>query len=326
MANAGLGMRSFLGFGEEVTWGTPVARTNFIEILNESITKNVGRIESQSILRRGIRNTHVVPGMVTVEGDIAFEATYDGWLKLAKHAFGAVASAQPDAGGSPLVYEHTFTLADTPPVGLTCEVFRDTSQFSSEPNKSFIYAGCKVSTFELACAVDEILKCQVSLVGKDEARGAKSTDTYGTAKVAVFHQGVIKWNGVDIEASSFSFRFDNGFGGRPKLGSQYSREPVTENKLEVGGSFEMDFESWDQYDDFVNTTEREFIAEFTGDTIQNAFKQMIKVTVPRALLHNVKVVLERPGRITVAADFKGYRHSSGTNEATMVVRNASATV
>ena len=100
---------------------------------------------------------------------------------------------------------------------------------------------------------------------------------------------------------------------------------MTENKIEVGGSFEMDFESWTQYDDFVSATHREFVAEFTGDIIEDSFRQLIRLTCPISDLQNLQVLLERPGRISVRADFKAYRTAS-VNEATLLVRNSSASV
>lgn len=323
--DVGLGMRSYFGFGDESTWSTPVAPTNFIEINSESFVKQVGRIEAQSIIKRGLRNTHVVPGGIMIDGEVSFDAQYDGWLKVAKHAFGTLVTSQPDVTNAPTGYQHKFTIADTPLTGMSVEVFRDTSQFVTEANYAHRYAGCKVGRFEMACGVDEILRVTAGFVGKDESRVAKATDTYNNTKVAVYHQGVVKWNGEDIQVGSFSIQLDNGLGMRPKLGSRFTREPVPEQKLQVTGSFEMEFSSWQQYDDFVATEQREFRATFEGDTIGGAIKQMILIVVPVAILNNVRVVADQPGRIMLAADFKAYRTDS-QNEFELTVRNTSATV
>lgn len=323
--DVGLGMRSYFGFGEESTWGTAVAPSSFIEINSEALIKQVGRIEAAAIIKRGLRNTHVVPGGIMVDGDVSFDVQFDGWLKLAKHAFGSLATTQPDVTNAPTAYQHKFTIADTPLTGLSVEVYRDTSQFVTEPSKAHRYSGCKVSRFELSCGVDEILRCTAGFLGKDESRVAKATDSYNLTKVAVYHQGVVSWNTTDIQVGSFNIQLDNGLGMRPKLGSRYSREPVPDNKLQVTGSFEMEFSSWDQYDDFVNTEQREFKAEFLGDTIQGSIQQQILITVPVAILNNVRVVAENPGRIMLSADFKAYRTTT-QNEFELTVRNASSSV
>ncbi len=323
--NVGLGMRSFIGFADESTWGVAVPRTKFIELISENISKSVDRILSNSILRRGVRDTHMGPGAISVGGDITFDATYGGWLKIAKHAFGAVATSQPDVTNVPTAYQHVFTIADTPLPGLTFEVFRDTSQFVTEPNKSFVYRGMKVSSLELGCGVDEIMRVTANLMGTDETREAKSTDSYTDSDVAVYHQGVVKWNGTDVEVESFALRIDNGFGARPKLGSQYSREPVPEQKLAVTGSLEMEFSSWTQYDDFTNTEQREFKITFLGSLIGSGIYNMIEIVCPVSTLDNVRVVLDQPGRIKISADFRAYRTASA-NEVTMTVRNLESSI
>jgi hypothetical protein len=323
--DVGLGMRSYFGFGDESTWGTAVAPTNFIEINSESFAKQVGRIEAQSIIKRGLRNTHVIEGGIAVDGEVSFDAQYDGWLKIAKHAFGTLVTSQPDITNAPTCYQHKFTIADTPLTGMSVEVFRDTSQFVTEPNYAHRYSGCKVARFEMACGVDEILRVTAGFVGKDEGRVAKATDTYNNTKVAVYHQGVVKWNGEDIQVGSFNVQLDNGLGMRPKLGSRYSREPVPDQKLQVSGSFEMEFSSWQQYDDFVNTEQREFRATFEGATIGGSIKQMILLVMPCVIMNNVRVNADQPGRIMLSADFRAYRTES-QNELELTVRNESASV
>jgi hypothetical protein len=323
--NVGLGMRSHIGFGDEVVWGSAVARTHFIELISESISKQVARIESNSVLRRGVLNDHVIAGMISVAGDLVFDATYGGWLKIAKHAFGSVDTTQPDVTNAPTAYQHVFTISDTPLAGMTMEVFRDSSQFVTEPNKAFVYRGMKVSSIEFSCGVDEILRVTASLIGTDETREAKSTPSYGTSKVSVYHQGIVKWNDVDVEVDHFTLKLDNGFGPRPKLGSQYSREPVPENKLSLSGSFEMEFASWAEYDDFSATTQREFKVSFTGDLIAAGVYEEIILTCPVSLLDNVRVLIDKPGRIKIAADFKAYR-TTLANECTMTVRNTDTVI
>ena len=321
----GIGMRSFFGFGEESTYGSPVTRTNYIEINSESFMKQVARLESSSIIRRGILNTKVGAGAISLEGDVEFDAHYDGWLKLAKHAMGTVTTTQPDVTNAPTAYNHQFTIADTLPTGLTVEIFRDNAQFTTEPNKSFLYKGCKVNSMQLSCGVDEILKVTCGLVGQDEGRVAKSTDSYNTARFAMYHQGVVLWNGEDIEVSQFSVTVDNQYAARPKLGSQFTREYLPDQKIAVSGSLTAEFSSWNQYDDFINTTEREMIATFTGPTIAGSITYLIKLTMPIALLNNVRIMLNQPGRIMAEMDFKAYRTASA-NELTMDVRNISSTV
>ncbi len=115
MTRPGLGMNSWIGFGSESSYGTPVTPTEFIEIESETLMKEVARIEAMSILRRGTVDNKIISGQVQVGGDISFPVQFDGWLLLAYQAFGGVANSQPDVTNAPTAYRHRFTIEDVLP-------------------------------------------------------------------------------------------------------------------------------------------------------------------------------------------------------------------
>lgn len=326
MTAPGLGIKSHLGVGEESTWGSVVTRDGFIEFNSESLAKNIGRIESRPINRRGVLSTRVVQGGISVDGDIVFDATFGGaWLKLLKHNMGLVTTSQPDITNAPTAYNHAFTIDDSPYTGLSIEVYRDSSDFATEPSYAHLYVGCKVNSMEFSCDVDGLLSVTAGIIGKDESRGAKSTPTYTTSKVAAYHQGSIKWNGGDVGVNKFSLRIGNGLEPRPTIGSRYTREPFFGDLIDVSGSMEMEFTSWAQYDDFVAATQRTFEAYFEGDNLGGGIYYMIKMACAISLLNNVRVVADSPGRIMIACDFKAYRTSSA-NELQVDVRNIDSSI
>lgn len=325
----GLGMNSWLGFGEESSYGTASTRTNFLEIESETLMKEVNRIEAVSILRRGVVDNKVLSGAVHVMGDMSFPVQYDGWMPLLKHAFGAVAHSQPDVTNAPTVYKHHFTIEDVLPTGLTFEVFRDTTQFTTEPNKSFVYTGCKIEKIELHCAVDEVLRCNVSIMGQDEARATRSSSnpTFSSAPYVIFTQGILTYNSNDMEVNNVALSLNNGLAPRFKLGSALTREPVADAKIVASGSFECEFTSWNEYDDFVNTTERSLTLNFTGPSIAGGQTYKMNFTCTQIFIDKVKLSLDRPGRILMTIDFKCYRNSASTiNEIIADVYNINATI
>jgi len=325
----GLGMNSWLGFGEESSYGTAGTRTNFLEIESETLMKEVTRIEAVSILRRGVVDNKVLSGTVHVAGDMAFPVQYDGWLKLLKHAFGAVADSQPDVTNAPTVYKHTFTIQDVLPTGLTFEVFRDTTQFTTEPNKSFVYTGCKIEKIDFSCAIDEVLKCSVGIMGQNEARAARSSSNppFSTSPYVIFTQGILTYNNNDLEVNNVNLSLSNGLAARYKLGSALTREPVADVKIAATGSFECEFQDWNEYDDFVNTTERTLTLNFTGPSIQGGQSYKMNFTMTQVFIEKVKLSLDKPGRILMTIDFKCFRNSTSTiNEIIADVYNTSATV
>lgn len=310
MTDVGLGLVSFLGTGEESAYGTPVTRTRFHEINEEDLSVEEGRIESGALAQVGIRNTKVAQGGVGVSGGFSFDAPYAGWERLLKHVMGSIASIQPDPTNASSAWRHTFTIADELPTGLTVEVFRDTGNFTTEPDKSFVYSGCVLTAMNLSCGVDDLLKARFDLMGRQEARESKSTPSYDDSTLAVFHQGTLKWNAHDVCVSSFSFDLNNALEARPKLGSRFTRAPKRSGKLDVSGTFQAEFDSWSQYDDFRNKTERELIIDFVGPTIEGSITYQVKITVAIALINSYRVIADSPGRLMMEVGFKAYRTDS----------------
>src|SRR4051794_25129393 len=108
------GLSAQLGQVAEVTYGTRVVSTRFLEFKSESLEYAIDRNESAS-LRSGqqvLRSDRWNPGKKTPGGDVSYELANKGFGLPLKYAFGSVATAQPSAGPDPTVYEHTLTLGD----------------------------------------------------------------------------------------------------------------------------------------------------------------------------------------------------------------------
>lgn len=323
----GLGLNSWVGFGQESTYGTRVPVTNYLPIKSETLMKEVKKLEAISILRRGVLDNQVVPGEISVAGSIVFPVQYDVWGPLAYQAFGAVAHSQPDVTNAPTAWRHRFTIADVLPAALSFEIFRDTTQFITEPNKSFSYTGCKVSKFDFMCKVGEVAEMTVDILGQNETRIATSniTPAFSNETYCVFTQGILQYNGNDLEVDNVTVSLANSLGYRYKLGSRVTREPVPDNKLLATGSFDCEFQDWNEYDDFVNVTERSLSLNFTGPTIGGSITKALNFTMGQIFLEKVKLSLDKPGRIMMTVDFKCYRKADGTqNEIIMDLINTNS--
>jgi hypothetical protein len=305
--NVGIGFRGFLGYGEESTYGTTGTRTHYLEILNESLQASVARIETQALVRRGVHSNRVASGAKSISGNIEFEATYDGWMKLAKQAFGRIDNTSPDPTNAPTAKQHKFTIADTLPTGLTFEIFRDTTDFVTEANKSFLYKGCKINTMEFSCGVDELLKINCGIMGQDDDRATKTTNAFTSSELAVYHEGIVTWGSTELPVESFSIQLNNNLEMRPKLGSRLTREPLPSGKVEVTGTFAIEFDTWAQYDDFKNATYRQLDLSFTGDVIASTTYNKIRFLCTVADLVDARVTLDQVGRLRMEIDFKAYR-------------------
>lgn len=316
----GLGLTGFVGIGQESSYGVAASRTNFFEINDESLAVEENKIESAALASVGIRESKVAQGGISVGGDFSYDVQYAGCERLFKHGLGQVASSQPDVTSYPQVWDHTFTIADDLPEGLTVEVYRGTEDFATEPDKSFLYTGCRITNINLSCGVDDLLKMTASVIGRDEGRVAKSTPSYNLAELAVYHQGTVRWDGGDVECENFSIDIANALEARPRLGSRFTRQPKRSGKLSVSGSFTAEFTGWSQYDDFRNNTSRQMTLVFEGPNIAAAFYNRITITMAVAKVLGYRVVNAQPGRLMMEVQFKAYRTDSA-GELSIVMRN-----
>lgn len=273
------GLSAQIGFVDESTYGTPVTVTRFYEFLNESLKMEIERIES-SALRSGsrmLRSDRWSVGKKTVGGDVTFELANKSFGFLFKHCLGGVATAQPDAGGAPTVYKHTFTPGDYP-VSMTGQVGRTDTGGTTRP---FTYHGLRVTGWELGCSVGEIATLKLTLLGEDEDTGtALATVSYpASLSLLTFVQGTLTIGGSAADVKSASIGGNNALDGdRYFLGSQLRKQPLENGMRDCTGTFEAEFESLTHYNRFVAGTEAEIVLLFQGATISGLFKYECKVT------------------------------------------------
>jgi hypothetical protein len=280
-------------------------------------------IESAALAQVGIRTTKRAQGAISVSGTFDYDAAFSGWERLMTQTMGSISSARPDVTNAPSVWDHTIGIADQLPTGMTFEVFRGTETFVTEPNKSFVYSGCQITSVQLSCKVDDLLKVQFTMFGMQEARQAKSSPVvFPTDPLAVFTQGLCTWNNNDVAAENFQITFNNDLEQRFKLGSRLTRQPTRRGKLSVEITFEAEFVGFSEYDDFRNATQRAFVAQFVGPAIAGtAFFRQLTLTIPIGIIISHKVMLKQPGRLIMQITAKAYRDGLGTNELAVVFRN-----
>ena len=148
------GVGSFIGVGEETTWGTPVASSLYLEPLEESLAKTIDYIEVPTIYNLGIdKDNHFFDGSIKAGGNLVFATPYESiaFLKLIKAIFGegSVANANIEAT---IAWTHTFTIKDSLPTtkpGVTLEVKRGKDAGNTQ---SFQMAGIMPNTLEFNLA------------------------------------------------------------------------------------------------------------------------------------------------------------------------------
>lgn len=93
-----IGARGQASYGEEVSWGEPVAPTQRVGFVTESFNNEIGNLVSEEIdPTRGISKR--AQGTSAITGDLAIEQNTQGYETLYKHALGdSVTMAKVDGG------------------------------------------------------------------------------------------------------------------------------------------------------------------------------------------------------------------------------------
>ena len=220
------GLAAQLGIKTESAHGTAVVVDRFYEIISAPFAHNIERMESAG-LRAGtrvLRSDRWVAGAKSITGTINMEIANKSFGLWLEHMFGTIASAQPDSGGSPTVWEHTATPGDLP-VGLTIQVGVPDETGTVQP---FTYEGCMVDSWEIEATVGEIGKVTVSIDAEDEKTAtALATASYPTGlTLLTFVEATLDIAGSAVDVKSCSVAGSNSLAtDRGKLGSALRTNP-----------------------------------------------------------------------------------------------------
>lgn len=281
MANPPSGLSAQLGIVDEVTYGTKVAVTRFFEFTEESVKNDIARIESKG-LRAGTRvrrSQQWVPGGKKPGGDVRIEVGNKGFGLWLKHMFGAVSSAQPDAGGNPTVWEHTFTPGDLTGKSLTAQFGRPDSTATVRP---FTYSGVKVAKWELSGKVGELAVLKLSLLAQDEdtATGLAAASYPTGYALFVFTGGNLSLGGSNVDVTEVTLSGDNMLSDdRAKLGSPLRKEPLEKGLRPYTADVTEYYTSLTDYNRFTGATEAAAVFNFVGGVISTTYNFELKFTM-----------------------------------------------
>lgn len=242
-----------LGFGEEVTWGTGVTATNFMEFRSQNFKMEIEneRIESLGSNRSFTRQ---VRKNKSITGTLVFDLHPVDGIKLIKHALmGTVTSA---LASTATAYNHTFTAGDLSTItqqGLTFEI-----KPSNDTTTAFIFSGIRINTLKITGAINTVLQCEINFIGKDLTTGAFATTTasYAPNTPYVFHHA-----NVDVDAGTesiigFEFEINNNLKAEDdsrSLGSQLL-STLPPGRRDVSVSMTQRFDTLTAYNRFINNS------------------------------------------------------------------------
>jgi tail tube protein len=306
------GLSAQFGVAEETTYGTPVTPTRFYEFTKETLKQDIKRIESAG-LRAGTRiqrSDRWVPGVKSVGGVVTMELADRSFGLWWKHALGSVASAQPDAGGNPTVWRHTFTPGDLP-VGLTAQVGRTGMDSTT---RAFTYHGCRVNEWELEASAGKPATLAVTLLGEDEETDTALAVAAYPANLGLmtFVSGSILVAGAGIDVKEINLSGNNNLASdRYFFGSRLRKQPTDNGMREYTGEIKSEFHDLVAYNRFVTGTEAALVLLFEGSTISGAFKFHTQITA-NVRFDGETPTVEGPETIEQSLPFKCLGNAAAT--------------
>lgn len=192
-------LESYVAVAGESTWGTYATCTNQLIFESTSITKKRNTKVIEEIVRNTSRTYQSRVNLgVSVDGDIAFNyrPQSDACNLFLINAFGgAVSSATVTASVS---YLHTINVGDmdnnTNSSSSTIKSLSVNIRKGGTDGKVFEYHGCRVNELMFTAEVDDVLKCNATLIGKDATNNTNDISAAlacPTANPLIFHQGRI---------------------------------------------------------------------------------------------------------------------------------------
>jgi hypothetical protein len=281
----GSGLGGQLGMVAEVTYGTFVAPTRFLEFTKESLVLKKTTEQSAGVAagRLLALSSRRVLTQQEVTGSVDLEVTNTGMGLLLQALMGTTVTPVQQAATA--AYLQTHTLADNFGKNLTIQKGVPLTT-GTVTDKSFV--GCKVTGAEFSCEVGGMLTSSWEIDGRTCDEGQTlATASYPARSPFHFGQMAVKTGtfasetaldgvrkvSVKIERPMATDRFYAGQAGLKK-------EPISNDLVKVTGSIEMDYVSTTLDDLHTSDAATSLVWEFVGPLIASTYYETFRITLP----------------------------------------------
>jgi len=304
------GFAGYIGVAREVSWGSAVAATDFVEALNENLTRDIDRFDYKNIIGT-MATPDDIAGINRYKGTIAFAVNPVNFGYFLMSCFNTVSISSVTSG---FTWNHRYTQpttsnsafsSDAPSLPLTVDIFRDVTT-------AVRYAGNLVSALTLSFNPNQEVRATVDLIGRSDAFTAKVTPTFpgSPAKPFTFDTCSISLGGAASALfESLTIKIDNKYDGIPTLdGTTYVNKIRRTSFQSVTIDGTVDFTNMTEYVNFINQTQQALTVNVT-----KAASYAMTVIIPNMVYTSFPLGMRGKDRITVGFNAKGfYNSSSGT--------------
>ncbi|MFF1843051.1 phage tail tube protein [Streptomyces sp. NPDC058217] len=313
----GSGLGAQVGIAAEVSYGTFLAPTKFIEFTKENLALKKTTAQSAGIAAGRLLplSSRRVVTQREASGSLEMEVTNKGMGVLLQTLMGTTVT--PVQQGAGPAYLQTHTLADIAGkslviqkgVPLTTGVVTD---------KTFL--GCKITSAEFSCGVGEMLTASFEIDAKDcDETQTMATASYPAMSPFNFSQMAVKTGTFGTETARDGIRkasvkiergmaVDRFYAGAAGL----KKEPISNDQVKITGSIEMDYVDTTLDDLHTSDGATSLVLEFVGPLIAATFFETFRITLPAVRFDDAPPVVEGFDVVKPTLSFTGLY--DGTNQ------------
>lgn len=302
------------GFGQEVTWGTPVARTVWMRGISSTLEDRITREKSPTLGSIGAVSTSFLRQFDrareaggTIEGLLSYN---DATQLVLRHMFGAVTD-----GGSTGAYTHTYTLAVPPPAGLTIEEIKGTH---ASLDMAKVYDGGRFNSWQIVAEAGRPVQWSGDIIAQTSGGpAAAGSPSYTTGGAPVLHHHLstgLTFDGEEMKTRRLVLSVNRNLSRNQELGSLLTSEPI-DGRIEISLEAEVLWQSNKPYTAHYAGTQGDATWTFTSGSLSAAF------TLHNAVVQEVDAPTQEAGGIVQRFRLEGFSDGSDQGLA-LVITNA----
>lgn len=296
------GILGFVGIAKETTWGTPVAATDYFEIMSENIITTIDRFPTRNSFA-GFSEPDDYAGIRRINGDVVMFGHPVSIGHLLKAAMNTISGSAVMSGFlhlSRFISTKSEFADGVPSQPYTIEVHRDVTS-------SMQYAGMVCNRLGMSLSPNQDLRVTAGWIGKSPLLIARSVPTFpgSSTDPFTFDTASISIGGAgNARVEAFQMSINNNLSGIPALNASNTIARMRRSGVqEVRISGTLDFIDVTEYNDFINQTERQLRLNLTR---ANSFN--ILIDAPRFVYTAFPATIAGRDRLTVG--FSGIARTS----------------
>lgn len=297
------GQNADLGIIFQDSWDNAgsVNSAHFLPILNESVGKNIPGLISESM--RGVfEEGDTYEGPHTNEGDIEIEASATPLGVLLSCVLEETANVN-----SASLYTRTFKPRssdwDSVSAGRPFTIYK-----YLETGSAMLFTNMNGSQLEFSVTNGELFKAKMSVVGGGFQQIGNTTASYPDDTIFTWDTVSVSFGGAaEADIENLTLTYDEAIEAKHTLNNQKTPSQTKHTgfrTLSIEGTIK--FNDQDEYQEFLNQTERQLLLHFEGATeVQSGYPETLTIDVPKMRYDDFKPTASGPGEMTVGFTARG---------------------